>query len=177
VNTVSEQVFYVWFDAPIGYISITADYTDEWRSWWMNPDQVILSCYLYDSFFSVMVSWTFPGTSDSSNLKIFLGTLNFAIKKFVSNYVSKWSEKGSDGLRQLWIIVLFFWEELKCGSPEVKPLQCSSAVFMVPKFFLLFCQVFYNWLLIQLACYDTSPALPGFSELVTTGVLPGTVHT
>jgi methionyl-tRNA synthetase len=26
-----EKVFYVWFDAPIGYISITANYTDEWE--------------------------------------------------------------------------------------------------------------------------------------------------
>lgn len=25
------KVFYVWFDAPIGYPSITANYTDEWR--------------------------------------------------------------------------------------------------------------------------------------------------
>jgi methionyl-tRNA synthetase len=28
------KVFYVWFDAPIGYISITANYTDEWKKWW-----------------------------------------------------------------------------------------------------------------------------------------------
>jgi hypothetical protein len=34
------QVFYVWFDAPIGYISITANYTAEWRQWWQNPDNV-----------------------------------------------------------------------------------------------------------------------------------------
>ncbi len=34
------QVFYVWFDAPIGYISITACYTKEWRQWWCNPDNV-----------------------------------------------------------------------------------------------------------------------------------------
>ena len=26
-----EKVFYVWFDAPIGYISITANYTENWR--------------------------------------------------------------------------------------------------------------------------------------------------
>ena len=26
-----EKVFYVWFDAPIGYISITANYTEDWR--------------------------------------------------------------------------------------------------------------------------------------------------
>jgi hypothetical protein len=30
-------VFYVWFDAPIGYISITANYTNEWEAWWKNP--------------------------------------------------------------------------------------------------------------------------------------------
>ncbi len=34
----TKKVFYVWFDAPIGYISITADYTDEWKTWWMNSD-------------------------------------------------------------------------------------------------------------------------------------------
>jgi hypothetical protein len=33
-------VFYVWFDAPIGYISITANYTDQWRQWWNNPEDV-----------------------------------------------------------------------------------------------------------------------------------------
>lgn len=36
------KVFYVWFDAPIGYPSITANYTDEWRRWWQNPDDVKL---------------------------------------------------------------------------------------------------------------------------------------
>jgi methionyl-tRNA synthetase len=32
----------VWFDAPIGYISITANYTPEWRRWWQSPDDVEL---------------------------------------------------------------------------------------------------------------------------------------
>lgn len=36
------KVFYVWFDAPIGYISITASYTDHWRQWWQNPANVQL---------------------------------------------------------------------------------------------------------------------------------------
>lgn len=26
-----DKVFYVWFDAPIGYISITANYTHDWK--------------------------------------------------------------------------------------------------------------------------------------------------
>ena len=30
------KVFYVWFDAPIGYVSITASYCgDSWRAWWI----------------------------------------------------------------------------------------------------------------------------------------------
>ncbi len=37
-----DKVFYVWFDAPIGYISITANLTDEWESWWKNPEEVRL---------------------------------------------------------------------------------------------------------------------------------------
>uniref|UniRef100_A0A182R1F6 Methionine--tRNA ligase, cytoplasmic n=1 Tax=Anopheles farauti TaxID=69004 RepID=A0A182R1F6_9DIPT len=28
------KVFYVWFDAPIGYISITSRYCKEWKQWW-----------------------------------------------------------------------------------------------------------------------------------------------
>jgi len=37
-----DKVFYVWFDAPIGYISITATHTDKWEDWWKNPDEVDL---------------------------------------------------------------------------------------------------------------------------------------
>ncbi|WWD18618.1 methionine-tRNA ligase [Kwoniella shandongensis] len=36
------KVIYVWFDAPIGYPSITATYTDQWEKWWKNPDNVEL---------------------------------------------------------------------------------------------------------------------------------------
>ena len=37
-----DKVLYVWFDAPIGYPSITANYTDDWEKWWKNPDNVKL---------------------------------------------------------------------------------------------------------------------------------------
>lgn len=41
-----DKVFYVWFDAPIGYISITACAGDEkgfdWKYWWQSPDDVDL---------------------------------------------------------------------------------------------------------------------------------------
>lgn len=32
------KVFYVWFDAPIGYVSISANYTDDWKKWWHEPE-------------------------------------------------------------------------------------------------------------------------------------------
>ena len=36
------QVFYVWFDAPIGYISITATYTADWAKGWQSEENVEL---------------------------------------------------------------------------------------------------------------------------------------
>ncbi|KZT02563.1 methionyl-tRNA synthetase [Laetiporus sulphureus 93-53] len=36
------KVLYVWFDAPVGYPSITANYTPEWKQWWFNKSNVRL---------------------------------------------------------------------------------------------------------------------------------------
>ncbi|ULQ60018.1 methionine--tRNA ligase [Brucepastera parasyntrophica] len=40
------KVFYVWFDAPIGYISITKCLTDQlgtdWKTWWLEPENIEL---------------------------------------------------------------------------------------------------------------------------------------
>lgn len=39
----SGKVFYVWFDAPIGYMSITKQLLGErWKNWWMKPEEVKL---------------------------------------------------------------------------------------------------------------------------------------
>lgn len=41
-----DKVFYVWFDAPIGYISITKCFTDltgtDWKNWWLEQSDVEL---------------------------------------------------------------------------------------------------------------------------------------
>lgn len=43
VEGFEKKVFYVWFDAPIGYISITANYLQEqYKEWWQNPSKVKL---------------------------------------------------------------------------------------------------------------------------------------
>lgn len=36
-----DKVFYVWFDAVLGYISITSRYTKDWKQWWQPTDKNI----------------------------------------------------------------------------------------------------------------------------------------
>ncbi|KAJ7455394.1 tRNA synthetases class I (M)-domain-containing protein [Mycena galericulata] len=52
------KVLYVWFDAPIGYPSITANYTPEWKKWWFNPKEVTLYQFMgKDNVFFHTVYW------------------------------------------------------------------------------------------------------------------------
>ena len=60
-----DKVFYVWFDAPIGYISITADLTDDWEDWWRAPETTELFQFIGKDnipFHTVI----FPGTQLAS---------------------------------------------------------------------------------------------------------------
>ncbi|CAD7703829.1 unnamed protein product [Ostreobium quekettii] len=63
-----DKVFYVWFDAPIGYISITADYTPDWEKWWKNPDEVELVQFMGKDnvpFHTVIFPATLIGTQQN----------------------------------------------------------------------------------------------------------------
>nr|XP_060618966.1 methionine--tRNA ligase, cytoplasmic isoform X1 [Anolis sagrei ordinatus] len=66
-----DKVFYVWFDAPIGYLSIAANYTDQWEKWWKNPEQVQLYNFMAKDnvpFHSVVFPCTLLGTGDKYTL-------------------------------------------------------------------------------------------------------------
>lgn len=66
-----EKVFYVWFDAPIGYLSITANYTDKWEKWWKNPNQVELYNFMAKDnvpFHSVVFPCSLLGAQDNYTL-------------------------------------------------------------------------------------------------------------
>ncbi|XP_054641000.1 methionine--tRNA ligase, cytoplasmic isoform X2 [Dunckerocampus dactyliophorus] len=66
-----EKVFYVWFDAPIGYVSITANYTDKWEKWWKNPDQVEMYNFMAKDnvpFHSVVFPCSLLGAQDNYTL-------------------------------------------------------------------------------------------------------------
>jgi methionyl-tRNA synthetase len=62
------KVFYVWFEACIGYPSITANYTEEWKKWWYNPEQVQLYQFMGKDnvpFHSVVFPACQIGTKDN----------------------------------------------------------------------------------------------------------------
>jgi methionyl-tRNA synthetase len=56
-----DKVMYVWFDACIGYVSITATHTDDWEKWWKNPDEVKLYQFMGKDNV-VFHSIVFPGS-------------------------------------------------------------------------------------------------------------------
>lgn len=68
-----EKVLYVWFDATIGYVSITANYFKDkadpkaWQHWWKNPEDVQLYQFMGKDnvpFHSVVFPATQIGTRD-----------------------------------------------------------------------------------------------------------------
>ncbi|KAG7666283.1 MES1 [[Candida] subhashii] len=67
-----EKVLYVWFDATIGYVSITANYfkdknLDDWKKWWRNPEHVDLYQFMGKDnvpFHTVVFPATQIGTGD-----------------------------------------------------------------------------------------------------------------
>jgi len=61
-----EKVFYVWFDAPIGYISITKDCKKDWEKWWKNKDVKLFQFMAKDNipFHSILFPATLIGVDD-----------------------------------------------------------------------------------------------------------------
>ena len=61
------KVFYVWFDAPIGYVSITKKaYPETWQNWWKKPEDTELYQFMAKDnipFHSVI----FPATQIATN--------------------------------------------------------------------------------------------------------------
>ena len=83
------KVFYVWFDAPIGYISITGCLVgDNWKKWWQNPEHVKLYQFMGKdnvTFHTVIFPSTLIGTKQNWTLLHHLSTteyLNYEKTKF-----------------------------------------------------------------------------------------------
>lgn len=83
-----DKVFYVWFDACIGYVSITANYTKEWEKWWRDPENVRLYQFMGKDnvpFHSVIFPGSQIGTREPWTMLHHLSTteyLNYENGKF-----------------------------------------------------------------------------------------------
>ena len=83
-----EKVMYVWFDACIGYVSITATYTKQWEKWWRDPENVELYQFMGKDnvpFHTVVFPCSQLGTKDRWTMLNHLSTteyLNYEHGKF-----------------------------------------------------------------------------------------------
>lgn len=70
IEGVDGKVLYVWFDAPIGYISFTKEYTADWEKWWKNndtklvhfigKDNIVFHCIIFPSMLKADGSYILP---------------------------------------------------------------------------------------------------------------------
>lgn len=83
-----DKVFYVWFDAPIGYISITANYTNSWEYWWKDNENTELFQFIGKDnipFHTVIFPSTLLATKDKWTLLYHMSSteyLNYEGGKF-----------------------------------------------------------------------------------------------
>ena len=64
------KVLYVWFDAPIGYISFTKQLTPDWEKWWkdkdtklvhfIGKDNIVFHCIIFPSMLKAEGSYILP---------------------------------------------------------------------------------------------------------------------
>lgn len=64
------KVLYVWFDAPIGYISNTIDATPDWEKWWKDPesrmihfigkDNIVFHCIVFPAMLMAHGGYNLP---------------------------------------------------------------------------------------------------------------------
>ncbi|MFV0506416.1 MAG: methionine--tRNA ligase [Bacteroidales bacterium] len=70
VKGADSKVLYVWFDAPIGYISATRECTDQWEKWWkdentrmlhfIGKDNIVFHCIIFPSMLKAHGDYILP---------------------------------------------------------------------------------------------------------------------
>ncbi len=70
VEGVTGKVLYVWFDAPIGYISATKELTSDWKKYWKDPetkmihfigkDNIVFHCIIFPAMLNAEGSFILP---------------------------------------------------------------------------------------------------------------------
>ncbi len=119
------KVFYVWFDAPIGYIGITKEWADavpgrSWEEWWLNPDNVNHIEFMGKDnipFHTISFPATLRGTREGWTEVGFLKGMNYL--NFAGGKFSKSAHRGiflDDALTEFPVDYWRYW--LIANAPE-----------------------------------------------------------
>lgn len=93
-----DKVFYVWFDAPLGYVSITKRYTKDYEKWWKPDDNTNVNLYQFMAkdnvpFHAIM----FPATLIAANEKHIL-VKNIMATEYLNYEDTKFSKSRGTGV-------------------------------------------------------------------------------
>jgi methionyl-tRNA synthetase len=91
-----DKVFYSWFDAPIGYISITAACRDDWKDWWKNPEGCRLVQFMGKDnipFHTILFPAFCIGTDDNYTL---MDTIS--VNEYINYESGKFSKSRGEGV-------------------------------------------------------------------------------
>ena len=131
------KVFYVWFDAPIGYIGITKQWSDEkpdersWSDWWLKPDDVQYTEFMGKDnipFHTISFPATLKGTGEPWKTVDFLKGMNYL--NFAGGKFSKSAHRGiflDDALTEFPADYWRYW--LMANAPESDDTNFSFETF------------------------------------------------
>ena len=119
-----DKVFYVWFDAPIGYVSATKAWGDkageDWKSWWYDTDDVNYTQFMAKDnlpFHTIMWPATILGTREPWKMADYIKGFNW-----LNYYGGKFSTSSKRGVfldQALEIAPADYWRYmLMASAPE-----------------------------------------------------------
>lgn len=92
------KVFYVWFDAPIGYMSMTKRYTEKWQEWWQPKKNVKVDLFQFMAkdnvpFHAIMFPSTLLGADNG-----YLTATNIMATEYLNYEDGKFSKSRGTGV-------------------------------------------------------------------------------
>ncbi|EPQ30122.1 uncharacterized protein PFL1_02239 [Pseudozyma flocculosa PF-1] len=173
IKGMEDKVLYVWFDAPIGYPSITANYTDDWQQWWKNPDNVKLYQFMGKDnvrFHTVIFPSCLIGTKEPWTMLHHISTTEYL--QYEGGKFSKSRNVGvfGDKAGELGLSPSVWRYYLLANRPETADSQFAWRDFIARNNSELLANLgnFCNRVLTFMKKYDlTVPEIPAGSELRT----------
>ncbi|MCL5679984.1 MAG: methionine--tRNA ligase [Candidatus Marsarchaeota archaeon] len=126
-----DKVFYVWFDAVIGYIGISMEWSDKWKDYWKNPETRLIQFMGKDNIEFHTMMW--PGLLIGANLGYVLPHTIYAYEYLTAKGL-KFSKSRGVGLNMenaLEIADADYWRfALMYLSPENSDTDFTIALFV-----------------------------------------------